>query len=459
MKGKKLSAILLTAATAATLLSGCGGTADNSTSTQGASSAASSASASTSTTSSSASSGETVTLTFTGWEASPLETEAVENGIKIFEEQHPNIKVSYTPGLSGSEYTAKLLSSAAAGSLPDIMFMQSADYRTFASKGIIMDITNRFDDEFSLDDFIDSSRQIMDIDGHVYGVSSCTVMPIIYYNKDIFDAAGVAYPSSDPADCWTIDEFREVTKKLTTDDVYGCYGFESNGMWPALLNENGGHYFDDTYTAANFNTDENKEVFKQLKAIRVEDGSAPDAATLENVGMSAVQMLETGKIAMLCDGSWSLQEIAASGMNVGKAPLPSFKTVSSSGQAHLHCINANTQHPEEAWEFIKFLSGKEYQSSLISSGLWMPNRKSWYTDEGLKIWYNEEVHGEDYMKMLDYFMNAKTDESACQIAKECTDIIKEEMDYYFKEDQDLDSVMSSAQDRMNTALQAAQSAQ
>ena len=121
-----------------------------------------------------------VELTFTGWEASPLETEAVENGIKIFESEHPNIKVSYTPGLSGTEYTAKLLSSAAAGSLPDIMFMQSTDYRTFASKGIIMDVTDRFDSEFSLDDFIDSSRSIMDFNGKVYGVSSCTVMPIIY---------------------------------------------------------------------------------------------------------------------------------------------------------------------------------------------------------------------------------------------------------------------------------------
>ena len=64
----------------------------------------------------SADSGETVELTFTGWEASPLETKSVEEGIKIFEEQHPNIKVSYTPGLSGAEYTAKLLSAAAAGS-------------------------------------------------------------------------------------------------------------------------------------------------------------------------------------------------------------------------------------------------------------------------------------------------------------------------------------------------------
>lgn len=204
---KKILAVLLATATLATLLTGCGnsgGTA--STESDGAASSTASDEAS-------VSNGEVVELTFTGWEASPLETEAVENGIKIFEKEHPNIKVNYTPGLSGTDYTAKLLSSAAAGSLPDIMFMQSTDYRTFASKGIIMDITEKFDQEFPLDGFIDSSRSIMDFDGKVYGVSSCSVVPIIYYNKDLFDAAGVEYPNADPADAWTIDEFREVAKK------------------------------------------------------------------------------------------------------------------------------------------------------------------------------------------------------------------------------------------------------
>lgn len=396
--------------------------------------------------------GDVVELTFTGWEASPLETEAVKNGIEIFEQQHPNIKVNYTSGLSGAEYTAKLLTSAASNTLPDVMFMQSIDYRTFASKGIIMDVTDKFDSEFPLDDFIDSSRQIMDINGKVYGVSSCTVQPIIYYNKDLFDEAGVEYPSSDPENCWTIDEFREVAKKLTHDDIYGCYGMELDGMWPALTNANGGHYFNEDYTEPNFNTPENKEIFEIIKAIREEDGSSPDASTLDNVGMTAVQMLQTGKIGMLCDGSWALQEIAASGMNVGMAPLPSFKQASSSGQAHLHCISSQTKHPEEAWEFVKFLSSEEYQGSLIKSGLWMPNRHSWYTEDGQKKWYDEKVHGEDYKQMLSYFEDAEADERAFQLTTKCADSIKEEMELFFKEGKDIDAALQDAEARMKEAM-------
>ncbi|WP_130838455.1 ABC transporter substrate-binding protein [Lachnoclostridium sp. Marseille-P6806] len=399
--------------------------------------------------------GDIVELTFTGWEASPLETEAVEKGIKIFEEQNPDIKVSYTPGLSGAEYTAKLLSAASAGSLPDIMFMQSTDYRAFASKGILLDVTDRFSGEFSLDDFIDSSREIMDFDGKVYGVSSCSVMPIIYYNKDLFDAAGVDYPKSDPSNCWTMDAFREVAKKLTSDDVYGCYGFEVDGMWPALVNENNGHYYDPADKATpQFDTTENKEVFQAIMDIRSVDGSAPDATTLSNVGMTALQMFETGKIAMLCDGSWSLQELAATDLNIGMAPLPSFKKASSSGQAHLHCINAKTEHPEEAWKFVKFLSGEEYQTEMISTGLWMPNRKSWYTEDGLKIWYRKDVHGDDYMNMLRYFEDAQADERPFTLTTETTDAITEEMQLFFSGDKSLNDAMSSAQSRMMDAYRA-----
>ena len=107
------------------------------------------------------------------------------------------------------------------------MFVAAESYRNIVAKGALMDITDKFNADYPLDDFIDSSRTIMDVDGHVYGISSCTVSPILYYNKDVFDAAGIEYPNADPANCWTIDEFREVAKQLTTDDIYGVYGLET----------------------------------------------------------------------------------------------------------------------------------------------------------------------------------------------------------------------------------------
>lgn len=397
--------------------------------------------------------GEIVELTFMGWEASPLETQAVENGIKAFEEQNPNIKVSYTPGLAGSEYNAKLLSSAAANALPDVMFVASESYRQLVSKGALMEITEKFDENFPLDDFIDSSRQIMEIDGKVYAISACTVSPIVYYNKDVFDAAGLEYPSADPAECWTIDEFREVAKQLTSEDIYGVYGLETVAdTLNAQILSNGGTRYSDDYMTSTMNSPEVKEVFETIKAIRVEDGSAPDASTLDAVGMSAKQMLQTGKVAMLVDGSWALQELAASDMNIGMAPMPSYGEVLTTGQAHLHAISAKTEHPEEAWKFLQFLSGMEYQGALCKSGLWMPNRNSMYEEEAVAQWYDDSVHGDSYKLMLDYFQNAVVDPTALQKSTQARDIIAEETDMYFKQDQDIDVTLENLDRRINEAV-------
>lgn len=395
-----------------------------------------------------------VELTFMGWEASPLETQAVKDGIAAFEKANPGIKVNYTPGLAGSEYNAKLLSSAAAGSLPDVMFVAAESYRTIVSKGALWDITDQFDENYPLDDFINSSRTIMEVDGHVYGISSCTVSPIVYYNRDVFDAAGIPYPSADPNSCWTIDEFREIAKKLTSDDIFGVYGLETVAdTLNAQLLSNGGTRYNEDYTKSTMNSPENKEVFETIKAIRETDGSAPDASTLDAVGMSAKQMLQTGKVAMLIDGSWSLQELAASDMNIGMAPLPSYGRVLTTGQAHLHCISDTSPHKEEAWKFLQFLSGMEYQGALVKSGLWMPNRYSMYEEDTVAQWYDENVHGESYKLMLDYFKDAQVDPTALQKSSQARDIIAEETDMYFKQGQDIETTLQNIDKRIDAAIE------
>lgn len=303
------------------------------------------------------------------------------------------------------------------------MFVASESYRQIVSKGALMELTDKFNEDFPLDDFIDSSRQIMEVDGKVYGISACTVSPIVYYNKDVFDAAGISYPSADPAECWTIDEFREIAKELTSDEIYGVYGLETVAdTLNAQILSNGGTRYNEDFTKSTMNTPEVKEVFETIKAIRVEDGS------------------------------WSLQELADSGMNIGMAPLPSYGEVLTTGQAHLHAISATTEHPEEAWKFLQFLSGMEYQGELCKSGLWMPNRYSLYEEDAVAQWYDEKVHGDSYKLMLDYFKDAAVDPGALQKSTQARDIIAEETDMYFKQDQDIDVTLQNLDSRIDEAI-------
>jgi multiple sugar transport system substrate-binding protein len=401
---------------------------------------------------------EVTTITFMGWEASPLETEAVKAGIAKFEELNPDIKVEYTPGLAGADYVAKLLSTVAGNSTPDVFFIGADNYRNFAAKGVLEELTDKFSDTYSLDDFLPSVQEIMNIDGKVYGIQSCIVSPILYYNKDIFDKMGIAYPDADPANAMTAAEFRELAKKLTvkngdTVETYGVYGLEQGWLTiHAFMLSNGVKPFSDDYLTSTFDTPETGEVLNWIRDIRVVDGSAPDATTLENIGMSAAQMLQTGKVAMIFDGSWALQQLSQMDFNVGIAPLPKFKEAVTVSSAHLHAISAASTHKEEAWKFVQFLSGMDYQGALVADGLWMPNRVSMYEPESVEQWYSKDVHGEEMLKMLDYFKNSLVWPSALQKTTKCGDILTEETDLFFKDGQPLDVTMQNVQNRINEEL-------
>ncbi|HHV93870.1 MAG TPA: sugar ABC transporter substrate-binding protein, partial [Firmicutes bacterium] len=259
--------------------------------------------------------GAKIKLQFMGWEASPFETQSVMKGLKLFMEQNPDIEVEYIAGRFEEHHT-KLLTMMAGGAAPDVFFLAAEPfYRDFQKRNVLYDITSFFDSEFELDDFIPIDQAKMLIDGHIYGISSCIVAPVLYYNMDLFDAAGIPYPPSHPDEMWSWDEFVAVAKKLTIKQgnrtvQFGAYGFENAPPWIPMIWSNEGEIFSEDYSRCVLAEDDNaKEVLRKILDLRVVHGASPDASYMENMGMSAAQMLQTGRVAMLADGSWALQEL------------------------------------------------------------------------------------------------------------------------------------------------------
>jgi multiple sugar transport system substrate-binding protein len=401
-------------------------------------------------------SGSVVTLKFMGWEASPLETQSVKKGLDSFMQKHPNIKVEYQP-VPSAQYSQKLLTMLAGNAAPDVFFLGSTDYRAFQKRDVLLDLSPMFKQEMSLDDFIPSSAQIMDIKGKIYGVSSCIVSPVLYYNKAVFDKANIPYPPSDPAKAWTWQQFLDTAKKLTVKDgdkvtQYGAFGLENFYMTTAEILSNGGKLFNQDGTKMAINTPETKEVLQSVYDLRVKYGAAPMAKTLESIGMKANQMLQTGKVAMVVDGSWGLQELATMGFPVGVAALPKFKDAVTHGQAHVHSAAAKTKHPKEAQELLKFLSSEEYQIQNIKEGLWMPNRKSLYSEEGIKKWYNKSVHPDGFMSLVNFFKDAQPYPFPLITQNKVNDIITEETDKLWYSGQSVDDTLKNIETRSNVEL-------
>ncbi|MFY9381212.1 MAG: sugar ABC transporter substrate-binding protein [Eubacteriales bacterium] len=397
-----------------------------------------------------------VTLQFMGWEASPLETESVQRGLRIFEEQNPGIKVEYIP-VGGDEYHTRLLTMMAGNAAPDVFFINTEGYyRNFARRGVLLELDDYFYQALKLEDFIPMDQDKMLVDGKIYGTSSCVVAPVLYYNKDLFDKAGLPYPPSNPEEAWTWDEFLEIAKQLTIEEngrvvQWGVYGFENMHPREAAIYSNNGLIFSEDYSQVAMNA-EAQEALTKILELRTVHKVSPPATFLEQSGMNAAQMLQTGRVAMVADGSWALQELARMGFPVGVGVLPIMQRPVTTGTAHLHSIWAGTKHPEEAWKLVEFLSSEEYQIDLVREGLWMPNRTHMYAEENRGRWINPEVHPEGFEGIADYFANYVEPNPAIFVPREAWDIFEEELDRFFLDNQPLDKVVQDMIRRIDPIL-------
>ena len=242
--------------------------------------------------------GAKIKLQFMGWEASPFETQSVMNGLKLFMEQNPDIEVEYIAGRVEEHHT-KLLTMMAGGAAPDVFFLAAEPfYRDFQKRNVLYDITSFFDSEFDLDDFIPLDQAKMLVDGKIYGISSCIVAPVLYYNMDLFDAAGMPYPPGNPDEMWNWDEFVAAAKKLTIKQgnrtvQFGAYGLENAPPWIPMVWSNEGEIFNEDYSRCVLAESDNaKEALRKILELRKVHGVSPDASYMENMGMNAAQMLQ-----------------------------------------------------------------------------------------------------------------------------------------------------------------------
>ncbi|HXF60271.1 MAG TPA: sugar ABC transporter substrate-binding protein [Caldilineaceae bacterium] len=364
---------------------------------------------------------DVVTISFMGW-GNPGEDEGVRNAIAVFEEEQPNIKVQWlhTP----ENYAEKFLASIAAGTPPDTAFIGSADYGTYVRDGLLLDITDMLQADPLLgaeDYFIQpQEEERCAFEGRWYGIGSCWVAPHIYYNADIFSAEGIEPPSNDPDEAWSWDHFLETARALTID-VNGNHPGDANfdvenvdrwGVhWPtagtqliSAILANGNDYLDPETKLIVIDQPEGLEAVQNIANLMLVDQVMPRSTVLESLGMTNTQMLDNGKLAMAIDGSWALDWMKNINATLGTGVLPKMKSQAVHMQAHLHSALAATEHPQEAWQWLRFLATPFYQLQFCRTGLWLPSQTALTTPEGLQEWITDGVHPEGYEMMVTEYL-------------------------------------------------------
>ncbi|WP_049567239.1 ABC transporter substrate-binding protein [Nonomuraea sp. SBT364] len=303
---------------------------------------------------------------------------------------NPNIQVTYVQG-SWDNVNDQLVTSFEGGDAPDVIHDDSPALSGFASKGYLLELTDKLPAELKSDIPQAAWDTVTFDDGKgnqgIYGVPFLQESQVIIANKKLLDAAKVRIPTTDEP--WTWDEFAEVSKKLTKGDTYGV-------AWPMKSPVNktlnlalnfGGTFFQtgaDGKTTVKVGAEE-KEVLQRIHDQLYKDKTADTSA----LGMGTADPLPgffADKYAMLPVGVYLRQQVAEQAPDGFEwVTLPPLKgtTTEQGAVSQTLSVAADSEHPEEAMKFMAFFLNGPNQAKLAKGDWLLPTSQKAAADPAI----------------------------------------------------------------------------
>lgn len=313
--------------------------------------------------------GLTGTLKVSMWD---LSADAIFSSvIKAFEDANPGVTIEPID-IPSADYGTKLSVMLNGGSDVDVFWVKDADtIYPIANRGQMADMSSYIARDGLDLDIYNGQAKDFNIGGKQIGMPFRTDYYVLFYNKDIFDAAGVEYPSNDMT--WT--QFEELAKKVTmgegVDKKYGAY-FHT---WQACIQnwavQDGQHTIMDTdYSFF-------KPYYEMALRMQNDDKTCMDYGTVKTANLHYSGVFSDGSVALMPMGTWFAATMidkinkGESSVNWGIATLPHPDNVEAGytvGATTPICINAASPNQDLAWEFVKFVCGPEGAAAVAAQG-------------------------------------------------------------------------------------------
>lgn len=276
-----------------------------------------------------------------------------------------DVQVEVTPW---DQYWTMLEASATGEEMPDVFWMHNNQIRRYAENGLLMDLTDKISASSVVDmtQFPQDIANIYNIGGKQYAIPKDMDTIALWYNKTMFDEAGVAYPD----DTWNWDSLKEAARKLTKADG-SQYGFIASGRdnqsgYYNFIYQNDGYVLNKDKTEGGWTDPKTVEALEFFRSF-VAEGLSPDSTTTAENEVSA--LLESGTAAMGMQGSWMQGEFGANEYmikNFDCAVLPAGPTGT---RATIYnglgwSAAANTKNPDTAWALLEYLGGEDAQVKM-----------------------------------------------------------------------------------------------
>ncbi|WP_226672547.1 ABC transporter substrate-binding protein [Rossellomorea aquimaris] len=310
--------------------------------------------------------GEKVEITLAGWGGNPSEQKLLKQTLEDFEAKHPNIDVKHE--VISEQYMDVLKTRLIGGEGPDVFYLDALEAPALIDTGVVEPLDDYVTEDFDVKDFEKPMLEAFQVDGKTYGFPKDYSTLALFYNKKMFEEAGVEVPK-------TWDELREASKALTKDGVYGFGVAPELARLYHIAQATGGEVVKDDQ--ANFASD---KVVNALQPIIDQHNKDKTSAQASEVGANwGGEMFGQGKAAMVIEGNWAIPFLADTFPDVeyGTAELPTINGEKGTMAYTVgYVMNAASEKKEASWELISYLTGKEGMETWTSKGFALPTRKS-----------------------------------------------------------------------------------
>ncbi|WDI02602.1 sugar ABC transporter substrate-binding protein [Paenibacillus urinalis] len=309
--------------------------------------------------------------------------------IEKFTAKFPHIKVD-TQSAPYGQFYQKLDTQIAAGKAPDVWLSDGALVMKYAERGTLKDVTEWIDRDLNKDDYYGLEFN-KDADGRYWGIPQGIQIGVLYYNKDLFDKAGVEYPTEE----WSWEDLKTTATQLTVDGsgkAAAEEGFDTNTVsqfgltffsitegWFTVLKSYGGGILDETGTQSIVDSDGNKEAMNWI-VDGMQKGIFTDPVDLKSF-QSAMAVFPSGSAAMRIGIYARVQAANEAGLNYDVTVLPTgpdgkrFAPVIAN--SWVISAKADEAKAAAAWEWMKFWATEdEVQKEWAALGEAVPVKKS-----------------------------------------------------------------------------------
>jgi len=292
-----------------------------------------------------------VKLTYFTFSAAPDHLTDLNTIIQAFHSQHSNITIDVQTA-SYNDYFTKLQTAIAGGTAPDTFELNYENFVSYSSAGSLLDLSGQAssDSSFKSSVYYPRAYGVFNQNGKQYGLPESFSDVLLFYNKDLFDAAGVSYPTAD----WTWSDELTAAQKLT-DKSKGVWGdFQPIQFFEfyKVLAQNGGKFLSSDKKHSTFNDQAGVDAATWLVS-KVGKVMPTDA---QLGGQNDEALFKAGKLAIWHAGIWEFAPMKSVPFKWDIQLEPGKVTKAHHFFANAVVASSKTSHPAEAWQWLRFLT-------------------------------------------------------------------------------------------------------